>query len=148
MRQASYTPPPAAAEQLPAAPIPYSSANTAPTEVAVTSQPLAPLAAAPSYSAPPATAPAAVLPTPTTAANRAAYRVQAGAFADQANAQRVMGQLSGDMSATVEPFTRADGMTLYRVMIQGTPDEGEAWALRDRVAAHGFTEARVVRPGA
>ena len=28
-----------------------------------------------------------------------------------------------------------------------TPDEAEAWALRDRVAASGFAEARVVRPG-
>ena len=39
-------------------------------------------------------------------------------------------------------------MTLYRVMVVGSADEAEAFDLRDRVAAYGFTEARVVRPGA
>jgi rare lipoprotein A len=78
----------------------------------------------------------------------AVYRVQAGAFADPANAQKVVSALGSAVTATVEPFQRADGMTLYRVMVQGTADEGEAFALRDRVAAYGFEEARVVRPGA
>ena len=52
------------------------------------------------------------------------------------------------MNASIVQVQRADGMTLYRVMVQGTADEGEAWALRDRVAAYGLPEARVVRPGA
>ncbi|HEY9233510.1 MAG TPA: SPOR domain-containing protein, partial [Phenylobacterium sp.] len=100
-------------------------------------------------STPSASAPVPVTSAPVSAgASSGAFRVQAGAFADQANAQRVVSQLGGDMNATIEPFTRADGMTLYRVMVQGSADEGETWALRDRVAAYGFTEARVVRPGA
>jgi len=145
LRHAAYAPSPTPGEQLPAAPMPYSGLNPAPAEVAVTAQPLAPIAAAPP-STPAASLPAAA-PAPA-AVGGAVYRVQAGAFADQANAQRVVSQLGGDMSATVEPFTRADGVTLYRVMVQGTADEGEAFTLRDRVAAYGFTEARVVRPGA
>ena len=60
----------------------------------------------------------------------------------------MVSQLGSAVVAKVEPFQRADGMTLYRVMVDGTADEGEAFDLRDRVAAYGFTEARVVRPGA
>ena len=90
--------------------------------------------------------PVAAPPTPP--AGRNLYRVQAGAFADPANAQKVIAQLGGAVNASIEPVQRADGMTLYRVMVQGTADEGEAWALRDRVAAYGLPEARVVRPGA
>lgn len=143
LRHAAYAPTPAPSEQLPAAPMPYAGLNPGPAEVAVASQPLAPITPASSTPLPPL-APAASTPAPVSGG---AYRVQAGAFADQANAQRVVSQLAG-MSATVEPFTRADGMTLYRVMVAGAADEGEAWALRDRVASYGFGEARVVRPGA
>lgn len=149
LRHAAYTPTPTPSTQVPAGPVPYTGLNPAPAEVAVASQPLAPIAAAPSTPLPTAAAAPAVAIAPVgVASTGGAFRVQAGAFADQANAQRVVSQLGGDMSASVEPFTRADGMTLYRVMVQGTADEGEAWALRDRVAAYGFTEARVVRPGA
>jgi len=135
LRHSSYTPSPAPTDQLPAGPVPYSGLSPAPTEVAVASQPLAPLAPA----APAVTA---------AVTSGAVYRVQAGAFADPTNAQKVVSALGSAVTATVEPFQRADGMTLYRVMVQGTADEGEAFALRDRVAAYGFEEARVVRPGA
>lgn len=139
LRYSGYTPS-SPSDQLPGGPIPYagltSSPNTAPLSPAVGSTPLAPVGAG-------AYAP----PTSTSTSGGLAYRIQAGAFADPANAQRVVGQLGSAVSATVEPFQRADGVTLYRVMVQGTPDEAEAWALRDRVAAYGFTEARVVRPG-
>ena len=151
LRHAAYAPSPTPpAEQLPAAPIPYAGLNPAPAEVAVASQPLAPIpAAAPSAPAVAEASPSAsIAAAAPVAVGAAAYRVQAGAFADQANAQRVLGQLGGDLSATIEPVTRADGVTLYRVMVEGAADEGQAWALRDRVAAYGFTEARVVRPGA
>jgi rare lipoprotein A len=75
----------------------------------------------------------------------ATYRIQAGAFSDQGNAQRVASQLAIAGPATVEPVQR-DGLTLYRVMLQSTGDEGDAWALRDKVAASGYADARVVRP--
>ena len=71
------------------------------------------------------------------------YRVQAGAFSDAGNAQRVAGLLGG--GAVVEPIQR-NGTSLYRVVLQSTADEGEAWALRDRVAASGYGDARVLRP--
>ena len=40
---------------------------------------------------------------------------------------------------------REDGVTLYRVLLWGGADELEAEAVRERVAAIGFTEARVIR---
>lgn len=140
LRYANYTPGPTPGAQPPTAPVPYSGINSAPSTIAsaapVASQPLTPIAAAPM--------PAAA--TATTSGGL--YRVQAGAFADPLNAQKVVSQLGSAVTATVEPFLRADGVTLYRVMVLGTADEGEAFALRDRVAGYGFAEARVVRPGA
>ena len=136
LRHASYTPTPPT-NQMPSGPVPYVGLNppgTAPLPPAVGSTELPPLS------------PSTPAATPS-AGTGLSYRVQAGAFSDPANAQRVVNQLGGGVSATVEPFQRADGVTLYRVMVQGTPDEAEAWALRDRVAASGFAEARVVRPG-
>lgn len=73
-------------------------------------------------------------------------RVQAGAFASEANAQRAVSQLSLAGQATIEPMTRSDGLTLYRVTLPAPADEAEAFALRDRVAEIGFADARVVRP--
>lgn len=138
LRYANYTSSPTPGAQPPAAPLPYAGLGAPPSTIAsaapVTSQPLSPIAVAP--------APAPV------ATSSGLYRVQAGAFADPVNAQKVVSQLGSAVVASVEPFQRADGVTLYRVMVQGTADEGEAWALRDRVAAYGFAEARVVRPGA
>ena len=138
LRYTNYTPGPAPGAMPPAGPQPYSGITSAPTAIAsaapVASQPLSPIAVAPA-------------PAPL-AAPHGLYRVQAGAFADPVNAQKVVAQLGSAVSASVEPFQRADGVTLYRVMVQGTADEAEAWALRERIAAYGFAEARVVRPGA
>jgi rare lipoprotein A len=136
LRYSAYTPGLTPSEQLPPGPTPYSGIQVGPVETPVASQPLAPLA------------PATPAPLPAATAGGLVYRVQAGAFSDPANAQRVVSQLGSAVIAKVEPFQRADGVTLYRVMVDGTADEGEAWALRDRVAAYGFSEARVVRPGA
>ncbi|MGA0607190.1 septal ring lytic transglycosylase RlpA family protein [Phenylobacterium sp. VNQ135] len=80
------------------------------------------------------------------AAAAAAYRVQAGAFASETNAQRAVSQLSIAGQATIEPLQRADGLTLYRVLLPAPGDEAQAFALRDRVAEIGFADARVVRP--
>ena len=74
------------------------------------------------------------------------YRIQAGAFASQDNAQKVASLLQANGAASIEPFQRADGVMLYRVLLAGPVDEGEAFALRDRLAASGFGQARVLRP--
>jgi len=87
--------------------------------------------------------PAAARPRATVA--EAAYRIQAGAFSDPANARHAADQLSA--AATVEPFQK-NGATLYRVLLPGPSDEAEAYALRDKVAQSGFGDARVVRPSA
>ncbi|WP_296598651.1 RlpA-like double-psi beta-barrel domain-containing protein, partial [Phenylobacterium sp.] len=73
----------------------------------------------------------------------AGLRVQAGAFASQANAQRAVTQLAAAGPAVIEPLQR-DGLTLYRVVLPSPGDEAAAYALRDRVAEFGFAEARVV----
>ncbi|MBA4011704.1 MAG: septal ring lytic transglycosylase RlpA family protein [Phenylobacterium sp.] len=143
LRYSAYTPAPASS-QLPAGPTPYAGLNPGPVQTPVASQPLAPLAPL----APVASAPLTPAPVAAAAGGGLIYRVQAGAFSDPANAQRVVSQLGSAVVAKVEPFQRADGMTLYRVMVDGTADEAAAFDLRDRVAAYGFTEARVVRPGA
>jgi rare lipoprotein A len=71
-------------------------------------------------------------------------RIQAGAYSSQVNAQRAVAQLSSAGSASIETVQR-DGMMLYRVVMPAPADEAAAYALRDRVAEIGFSEARVVR---
>jgi rare lipoprotein A len=75
----------------------------------------------------------------------AAFRIQAGAFTDQDNARRAAAQLAATGTATIEPIER-NGTTLYRVTLPGPADEAEAYAFRDKVAAIGFSDARVLRP--
>ncbi|MFL5297261.1 MAG: septal ring lytic transglycosylase RlpA family protein [Phenylobacterium sp.] len=72
------------------------------------------------------------------------FRIQAGAFSDPDNARRAAAQLAANGAATVEPFQK-DGVTLYRVFLPGPSDEVEAYAVRDKVAAAGFADARVVK---
>jgi rare lipoprotein A len=74
-----------------------------------------------------------------------AYRVQAGSFASRDNAERAMAQLSGAGEASIESVERAQGV-LYRVVVKAGPDEAEAFGVRDRVAALGFSDATVLRP--
>jgi rare lipoprotein A len=133
------------ATALPAAPIAVASAALPPLPSAAPAAPYVPPAvSAPVQvaSAPPPVQAARAAPA---AAASGVYRVQAGAFSDQANAQRVASQLGAAGDATVEVVQR-NGATLYRVVLQSTSDEGEAWALRDRVASYGFGDARVLRP--
>ncbi len=73
------------------------------------------------------------------------YRVQAGAFSDAQNARRVASNLSQAGETVIEPVDR-EGVTLYRVLLNSSSDEADALALRDQVAALGYTEARVLRP--
>jgi rare lipoprotein A len=104
-------------------------ASSLPSPTAVSVQQLAPLASAP----------------PPQASSVAAFRIQAGAFSDQVNAQRAVAQLASAGAAVIEPMQR-QGTTLYRVLLQGPADEAEAFAFRDRVAGIGSPDARVVRP--
>ncbi len=76
---------------------------------------------------------------------QARFKVQAAAFSDQASAQRVAQALGATGQAHVELADR-NGSPIYRVIVQSSADEMEAWALRDRVAAVGYPDARVVRP--
>ncbi len=73
------------------------------------------------------------------------FRIQAGAFSDQENARRAAALLNSTGTATIEPVQR-NGTTLYRVLLPGPADELEAYAVRDKVAAAGFADARVVKP--
>ncbi len=76
--------------------------------------------------------PRVIAPAPVTSAPAAALYVQAGAFADPANAQRLAARLRGGGYGTV--FIRDDtiaGRTLYRVRIGPVPDVSEF----DRVVA-------------
>ena len=74
-----------------------------------------------------------------------AFRVQAGSFSNRENAERAVAQLRSAGSAMIEPMERAGG-TLYRVTVSAGADEGEAWSVRDRVIALGYSDATVLRP--
>ena len=78
-------------------------------------------------------------------ATSSGYRVQAGAFSDRDNARRVASNLSQAGEAIIEPIDR-NGITLYRVTLGASTDEGQAFALRDQVAALGYSDARVLQP--
>lgn len=108
-------------------------------QVALTSTPAA-AATRPLTVAPTMAAAQAASPPPA-----AAFRVQAGAFSEEARARRVAAQLANVGPAVVEPVDR-DGVTLWRVMLLAPQDELQAWNLRQRVAEAGFTDARVVGP--
>ena len=154
MRYASASNSPTAPVAVAAAPM---AARPLPPPSPVSSQALAPIAAPAStqYAAVPATyaptarpdyrAPATSYPPPYSPASPSTYRVQAAAFSDASRAQQAANQLASTGQARVEPVER-DGGVIYRVIVQASNDEGEAWALRDRVAAVGFTDARVLRP--
>ena len=89
-------------------------------------------------------APTSVAATPHEPVSRA-YSIQAAAFSDQDNAKRAAAQLAAAGAVKVEPFERG-GVTMYRVYLAGLSDEVEAREVRDKVAAIGFADARVVRP--
>ena len=75
----------------------------------------------------------------------AVYQVQAGSFSDRGNAERALARLGAAGGATIEAIQREAG-TLYRVVVSAGADESDAWGLRDRVVALGFSDATVVRP--
>jgi len=135
-------PPVAAASAMPIAVAPAESIEVAtlapPAPVSAT--PLSPLPAAAPL------APALTSPVPQAPSQSAqTYRIQAGSFSSEGNAQRAAAQLTTAGTAVIEPVQR-DGVTLYRVMLPGPADEAEAYALRDKVASIGFADARVMQP--
>ncbi len=72
-------------------------------------------------------------------------RVQAGAFMNEGNALQAVRALAEAGPAEIETIKR-NGVTLYRVVLPAPGDEAAAFALRDKVAAIGFADARVVSP--
>lgn len=78
-------------------------------------------------------------------AEAAAYRIQAGAFRDETRARQAASKLNKVGPSVVEPIER-DGVTLWRVTVQGPQDQLQAHNLRKRVADAGFADARVVGP--
>lgn len=118
-------------------------ARTAPSATFSPNQPLPPVTGSEISSAPiGAPAPRPVMTAQ--AVPSTGLRIQAGAFSSPVNAQRAVTQLAPAGSASIEAV-QFDGMMLYRVVMPAPADEAAAYALRDRVAEIGFTEARVVR---
>ena len=143
----TYTPAPTyASAPISAAPIATASAAPAAVSSSVLPPAIATPQALPAAAAPVQFAASAQLPSAAVPQVQAAiYRIQAGAFSDPANAQRVASQLASAGQALIEPVQH-NGATLYRVMLPGPADEGQAFALRDRIAQLGFADARVIRP--
>jgi rare lipoprotein A len=108
-------------------------ASGADTPMASAAAPGVPAAGTPAAAAPAIpSGPPVIVPAPVTSAPAAALYVQAGAFADPANAQRLAARLRGGGYGTV--FIRDDtiaGRTLYRVRIGPVPDVSEF----DRIVA-------------
>lgn len=124
-------------------PAPLDSAAPARTYAAVAPAP-APLVAP---AAPPAKAAIAVqtiAPPISRAVVAGGYAVQAGAFSDRANAEKVMAKLGAAGQAAIRPLERG-GIQLYRVVVGPWSDESAATSAREQVAALGFGDAKVVK---
>lgn len=132
---AAATPVALAKAMRPEAPLPPASAIIKVAQ----STPVLPAAAEP---APP---PPRAEPAPHSDAPTEAWRIQAGAFAKEANARRAVAMLAPAGAARIEPMKRG-ALTLYRVVLHGPQSERAAKALRAKVAAIGFADAEVIRP--
>lgn len=69
------------------------------------------------------------------------YWVQVGAFADRANARRAVERLGDE--ATIDA-ARADGGTLFRVLVGPWPDANRAEQARNAVVARGYADALLI----
>ena len=69
-------------------------------------------------------------------------RIQAGAFANRANAQAAATALASLGEVSIEPLARG-GQTLWRVILEGRADEGPA-SLVSALAASGYPGAKVL----
>jgi rare lipoprotein A len=95
--------------------------------------------ATPASAHPPTMSMAEATPSP----QAGGYQVQAGAFSDRGNAERVAAQLGPAGHASIEAMDRAGGR-LYRVTVGPWRTADDAGAARDKVAALGFAQARVI----
>ncbi len=130
------------AQAPPVSPAPFAPQTSNPIEVASLAPPPGAVGVTPLA---PLTGTALGAPATATAAAAQGFRIQAGAFSNESNAQRAAAQLASAGNAVIEPIARG-GTTLYRVMLPGPADEAEAYALRDKVALIGFADARVLQP--
>lgn len=93
------------------------------------------------------TAPPQVIPAPPEsdfAQTPPNYEVQAGAFANLANAQRAQATLANTGEVLIKPVER-DGSTLYRVVVSRIRNEDEALRVVGRMGGLGFPDARVIK---
>ncbi|RAK55306.1 septal ring lytic transglycosylase RlpA family protein [Phenylobacterium soli] len=155
-RFARYTPPPSPPVAAPAPPPPPKPSAPPASDLILTAAPpaKAPAIEIASQTLAPLPKPAAAAPLEPEAAtapkleattSAAAFRVQAGAFSTPENAQKAVARLAAAGAAVVEPVSR-NGTTLYRVVLNGLPDQDQAEELRQKVADIGFADARVIRP--
>jgi cell division protein FtsN len=93
----------------------------------------------------PVAAPLAEQPVQLAATPANVWRVQAGAFSDRANAERVATQLADTGVVVIQPIER-NGLTLYRVMVRDIPGESEAGLIRDKVVQIGLADAQILYP--
>jgi len=77
------------------------------------------------------------------ASNPSGFAVQAGAFSDRGNAERVAALLASAGRTNIQPLDHG-GARLYRVTVGSWVNAQDAGAAREKVAALGFTQARVV----
>ena len=147
LRYARYQPPAKAAPSTreAVAPPPYPNSPTT-SDVVLTSGPLPPATpVAMAELAPLPAPPRPVASSPAAETVRTGFRVQAGAFSNLDNAHKAAAVLAAAGHAEVEPFSRG-GVTLWRVMLDGVPDQDAAEALREKAADAGFPDARVIAP--
>ena len=74
------------------------------------------------------------------------FAVQAGAFLDHDRAERAAERLAAAGPASILPLQRSDGEVLYLVVVGAWTEAEPAAAARSRIAALGFTDAKVVSP--
>ena len=146
VRYASAAPLPVRPPPVAAAPTPRAPAGLQVQVAEALPPPAAPVEtrALPPLSPPPPTA-AVPVQAVVSAASPPSLRIQAGSYASEANAERAASQLSATTGSAVIEAVPREGGTLYRVMLSAPSDEAEAYALRDRIAAIGFKDARVVQ---
>jgi rare lipoprotein A len=99
----------------------------------------------PPISAPSPEAPINRPPVSANAALSAGFTVQAGAFSDRANAERVALRLAAAGRAAVSPLDR-NGSRLYRVTVGSWSSADDAGQAQRKVVSLGFSDARVM-PG-
>lgn len=86
-----------------------------------------------------------VMNVPAGVSGGGAYAVQAGAYGSREAAERIATSLASAGSTTIRPLDRG-GAILFRVVVGPWGDQSAAQSARERVAALGFNDARIV-PG-